>query len=138
MSKKKMIGIFSTGFIVLSAFSLLSVSLMAFNDPQAVMNLVQVQLNNNDAYSSIRGVYGGVGLALFISLIYFAIKDKIKGLSFLGLLWGLYAISRLMTIFKEGALGDFGKQWLIIETSFCIIAIVLLLFNRPLSTRIKN
>src|SRR3989337_3029063 len=99
----------SKGFILLSALSLLSVSLMAFANPQSVMDLVHVQLNNTDAFSSIRGVYGGVGLALFISLVYLMVKDTQKGLLFLCLLWGFYALSRTITIFIEGALGDFGK-----------------------------
>ncbi len=94
------------------------------------MDLVAVELNNTDAYSSIRGVYGGVGLTLFISLIYLMIQDKRKGLVLLTILWGLYALSRIMTIFMEGNLGDFGIQWLIIETIFFAIAAGLLFFNR--------
>ena len=129
MRREKIIGIISVSFILLSAFSLLSVSILAFGNPQSVMDLVGVKLNNTDAYSSIRGVYGGVGLTLFISLVYLAIKDKTKGLAFLGILWGLYAFSRLLTILKEGNLGEFGTQWLIIETCFCVIAIALLIFN---------
>ena len=120
----------SKGFILLSALSLLSVSLMAFANPQSVMDLVHVQLNNTDAFSSIRGVYGGVGLALFISLVYLMVKDTQKGLLFLCLLWGFYALSRTITIFMEGALGDFGKQWLTIESLFFVIASVLLVFHK--------
>jgi hypothetical protein len=120
----------SKGFILLSALSLLSVSLMAFANPQSVMDLVHVQLNNTDAFSSIRGVYGGVGLALFISLVYLMVKDTQKGLLFLCLLWGFYALSRTITIFMEGALGDFGKQWLTIESLFFVIASALLMLQR--------
>lgn len=43
---------------------------MAFGDPQAVMDLVLVKLDNTDAYSSIRGVYGGVGIAILGVLLY--------------------------------------------------------------------
>lgn len=110
------------GFILLSALSLLSVSLMAFASPQAVMDLVQVKLENTDAFSSIRGVYGGVGMALVVSLVYLAVKAPRKGLQFLMLLWGFYALSRIITIFAEGTLGAFGTQWLIIETVFFILA----------------
>lgn len=53
------------GYMLLSALAILSVSLMAFSNPQSVMDLVQVQLPNPDAFSSIRGAYGGVGLTLF-------------------------------------------------------------------------
>ncbi|QMU29327.1 DUF4345 domain-containing protein [Adhaeribacter radiodurans] len=117
-------------FIGLSAVSLLMVSVMAFYNPQDVMDLVAVKLTNNDAFSSIRGVYGGVGLTLFISLIYLLLTDVKKGLAFLTLLWGFYALSRLVTIFAEGSLGAFGKQWLVTETVFFIIAVVLLWKNK--------
>lgn len=118
------------GFILLSALSLLSVSLMAFASPQAVMDLVQVKLGNTDAYSSIRGVYGGVGMTLVISLIYLMLKDVRKGLAFLMLLWGFYALSRTITIFTEGSLGAFGTQWLVIESIFFLIAATLFLASR--------
>ncbi|MEJ8803899.1 DUF4345 family protein, partial [Pontibacter sp. H249] len=64
MKKKRLVNLASKGFILLSALSLLSVSVMAFASPQSVMDLVNVQLNNTDAFSSIRGVYGGVGMTL--------------------------------------------------------------------------
>ncbi|OIN55588.1 DUF4345 domain-containing protein [Arsenicibacter rosenii] len=120
----------SQGFITLSALALLAVSLMAFANPQSVMDLVHVQLGNTDAYSSIRGVYGGVGLTLFISLMYLMLHDPRKGLSFLILLWGFYAFSRTMTIFMEGRLGAFGQQWLVVESVFCLIAAGLFLATR--------
>lgn len=91
---------------------------MAFANPQSVMDLVQVRLNNNDAFSSIRGVYGGVGLTLVITLIYLMLKEVQKGVAFLCLLWGCYAVSRIITIVAEGPLGAFGKQWLVIESFF--------------------
>jgi hypothetical protein len=97
------------------------------------MDLVQVQLNNTDALSSIRGVYGGVGLTLVISLIYLMLKDVQKGLAFLCLLWGLYAVSRIITIVAEGALGAFGSQWLFIESVFFGIAIVLFFLRKKYS-----
>lgn len=128
--KTKVLSILSRGFILLSALSLFSVSLMAFNDPQSVMDLVQVKLTNTDAYSSIRGIYGGVGLSLFVSLVYLAWKEPQKGLFFLSILWGLYAVSRIITMAKEGPLGDFGTQWVIIESVFCLIATSLLLINK--------
>lgn len=117
------------GFILLSALALLSVSALAFFNPQSVMDLVGVKLTNTDAFSSIRGVYGGVGLTLFITLIYLMVWDVQKGLVFLSLLWGSYALSRTITIFAEGALGVFGKQWLFIESIFCLISILLLWIN---------
>jgi hypothetical protein len=113
-------------YIVFSAFSILMVSVMAFISPQAVMDLVGVQLPNTDAFSSIRGVYGGVGLAMVIALIYLMIKQPGEAILFLALVWGLYALSRLITIFAEGALGAFGTQWIITETVLFVVAVVLI------------
>ena len=132
MKTSKIIHFASRGIILLSAFSFLSVSLMAFANPQSVMDLVQVQLNNTDAFSSIRGVYGGVGLALSITLLYLMLKDVPKGLALLSLLWGFYALSRIITIFTEGPLGDFGTQWLMIEGSLFFFTLSLLLAQRKL------
>ncbi|MFD1142383.1 DUF4345 domain-containing protein [Larkinella insperata] len=117
------------GFILISALALLSVSVMAFSDPQSVMDLVHVKLTNTDAFSSIRGVYGGVGLTIFISLLYLMVKDVNKGLAFLSLLWGFYALSRAITIFAEGALGDFGRQWIVTESVLFTLAVALLWAN---------
>lgn len=94
------------------------------------MDLVGVKLPNTDAFSSIRGVYGGVGLTLFIVLLYALRKNLQEGLGLLALLWGLYALSRIITIFNEGALGDFGTRWLTIESSFFVFALVLFFLNR--------
>ena len=138
MKSVKTINLVTKSFIVLSAFSFLSVSLMAFINPQSVMDLVKVQLQNNDAYSSIRGVYGGVGLSLFISLIYSLKNYRIQGLGLLCLLWGFYSVSRIFTIYKEGALGSFGYQWLFIETSFFLISLVLFQINRRRTVLVKK
>lgn len=135
MKANRFIRISSVVLILFSALSLLYVSLMAIVSPQAVMDLVHVTLPNNDAYSSIRGVYGGVGLTIVISLIYMAVKDAGKGLAFLSMLWGFYALSRLMTMASEGALGDFGKQWLTIESVLCLLSLTLL-FLRQKQTRV--
>lgn len=124
--KSKWINRAGKSFILLSATSFFYVSTMAFFSPQTVMDLVGVKLSNNDAYSSIRGVYGGVGLSLVVALVYFSIRDVRKGLCFLCLLWGLYALSRIITIIADGALGDFGKQWLAIESIFFCISSALL------------
>ncbi|KAA5546495.1 DUF4345 domain-containing protein [Adhaeribacter rhizoryzae] len=137
MKTQKTLRLAAQGFILLSAVSLLSVSLMAFANPQSVMDLVAVKLNNTDAFSSIRGVYGGVGLTLFLTLLYLLRQNFRKGLAFLCLLWGLYAVSRLITIFTEGPLGDFGTQWLITESVFFLVAFVLYLLNKSAVT-VKN
>lgn len=134
MKTNTLISIASKGFIILSALSLLSVSIMALNNPQSVMDLVQIYLPNTDAYSSIRGIYGGVGLTICISLIYLLKKNVQEGLAFLSILWGMYALSRILTIFIEGSLGDFGTQWLTIESILFILGISLLILNTS-STR---
>lgn len=138
MKSQKIISIAAGSFIGFSAFAIISVSLMAFSDPQAVMDLVSVRLTNTDAYSSIRGVYGGVGLTIFLTLVYLGFRNQTKGLLFAAVLWGLYAVSRLITIFREGPLGDFGNQWLTIESGLCIVALVLLSFKLRLAESLKN
>jgi Domain of unknown function (DUF4345) len=138
MKTQKIITIAVGSYIGFSAFTIFMVSIMAFSDPQSVMDLVDVKLTNNDAYSSIRGVYGGVGLTIFITLAYLGFRDQTKALIFAAVLWGLYAISRLTTIFSEGPLGDFGNQWVIIETGLCILALLLLAFKVRFTTSVKN
>jgi len=130
MKSNHIVHVASIVLILFSALSLLYVSVMAIVNPQAVMDLVQVTLPNNDAYSSIRGIYGGVGLTIVISLTYLAFKDTDKGLVFLAMLWGFYALSRLLTLMAEGALGNFGKQWLTIESTLCLLAVGLLALRR--------
>lgn len=131
MQTQQIIHRIAQGFILISALALLSVSVMAFADPQSVMDLVHVQLTNTDAFSSIRGVYGGVGLTIVISLLYLMVQDVNKGLVFLSLLWGFYALSRAITIFAEGALGDFGRQWIVTESILFGLALLLWWANRP-------
>lgn len=123
------------GFIIFSALALLSVSLMAFVNPQSVMDLVQVQLPNTDAFSSIRGVYGGVGASICILLIYLLIHNRRLALFFLALIWGFYALSRSITIFAEGSLGSFGTQWLITESILFVVALLLLKLTPPADAR---
>ncbi len=128
----KTLKFFSLTFIGLSVLSFFYVSVMAFISPQQVMDLVQVDLTNTDAMSSIRGVYGGVGMTIVISLAYLAFTNRRLALTFLAILWGSYAISRLMTIYVDGTLGAFGTQWLMIETAFCAIGLILLFSTRKL------
>jgi len=125
---KKVIKISSQVYIGFSIFSLGYVSLLSMYSPQATMDLVATPLPNTDAISSIRGIYGGVGLVITLCLIYLLLNDIKKGLIFLSLFWGAYAVSRLITMGVDGPLGSFGSQWLVIESVFCILAFVLLLF----------
>ncbi len=123
-------------FIFLSALSLVYVAIMALLNPQAVMDLVSVKLTNTDAISSIRGVYGGVGITLFALLCYLGIFQIEKGLVFLSLFWGSYSLSRMITWMVDGALGDFGTNWLMIEGAFCMVGIVLLMFRKKLTKKL--
>lgn len=133
MNTQKITKVGSQFFIGFSIFSLGYVAILSLVDPQATMDLVQTNLPNTDAISSIRGIYGGVGLVITLQLIYLLFKNIQKGLLFLSLFWGAYAVSRFITIFSDGALGDFGNQWIVIETAFCLLAIVLLFLSRKYS-----
>jgi len=110
-------------YLSFSMLSLLSVSIMALFDPQSVMDLVGVDLKNNDAISSIRGVYGGVGITICLSIFYLLIRHPEKGAGFLSIFWGAYAFSRLITLISDGPLGDFGNKWLVIETVMALVGL---------------
>jgi len=126
MRTNRLLSLGSWLLIGISVLGILSVSFMAFGDPQAVMDLVHVKLDNTDAYSSICGVYGGVGIAILGVLLYLVFTDRMAALGFIALFWGMYALSRLMTISMEGPLGDFGSQWLVIESTLSLAALGLL------------
>ncbi|MGB0403952.1 MAG: DUF4345 domain-containing protein [Salibacteraceae bacterium] len=130
MNAKKTIQISSNLFIGFSILSLSYVSVLSIYNPQATMDLVSTTLANNDAISSIRGIYGGVGLVIITTLVYLLIADTKKGLLFLALFWGSYAASRIITIVADGPLGEFGSNWLIIESTFSILAFGLFFLNK--------
>lgn len=132
MKTVQLYSIVARGFVFLSVLSLAYVALLAMVNPQAVMDLVGVTLPNTDAISSIRGIYGGVGITLCLALVYLGCYHVKEGLLFLSLFWGSYAVSRFITSLVEGALGEFGSTWIVIETFFCLTGIVLLLLNRKL------
>jgi len=133
MYTQKVIAVSSKVFLGFSIFSIGYVSILSMLNPVATMELVNTTLQNTDAISSIRGIYGGVGLAITCSLIYFMLKDVQKGLSFLTMFWGAYAISRVITHLVDGPLGDFGSQWLVIESILFVLALVLLGLNARFS-----
>ncbi len=118
------------GYLVFSVLALLYVSILGLISPHQVMEMVQVNLDNTDAISSIRGVYGGVGLTICISLIYLLLQKPDLAFAFMIMFWGAYALSRIMTIFLEGSLGDFGSNWLKIESRLFLIGIGLLFIKK--------
>ena len=130
MKKSNIVKKASVVVIGCTALAILLLSIQAIVNPQAVMDLVQVQLTNTDAISSIRGVYGGIGLLLFIQLAYLLYKNQIQGLVMVALFGGLYAGSRIVTIINEGSLGSFGMQWLYIEAGLCVSAAILLVLRK--------
>ena len=129
--KKKVLGLSTKGYVGFCVLSLAYLSVASFIAPQSTMDLVNLELGNTDAISSIRGIYGGVGLTITTSLIYLFIQKKIHEiLLFLSLFWGLYAISRYITILVDGKLGDFGNQWIVIESVLCMVGIILIRYNK--------
>lgn len=134
MKTLQLYSIIARGFIFISVLSLAYVALLALINPQSVMDLVGVTLPNNDAISSIRGIYGGVGISICIALVYVGIYHVREGLAFLSIFWGSYTVSRLITSFVDGALGEFGSTWVVIEGFFCLLGIVLLVLNRKFRT----
>jgi len=129
MKNQKFLRIANRIFIIFSILCLAAVSILSLISPQATMDLVHVQLGNTDAASSIRGVYGGVGISITAALIYLLIRNSRLGVAFLTLFWGMYALSRLITIFADGALGAFGTQWILTESLLCATGIILLFIS---------
>ncbi|WP_266367333.1 DUF4345 domain-containing protein [Tellurirhabdus rosea] len=118
---------FAARFLIgLATLGIFMVAVMAFQSPQAVMDLVQVKLTTTDAYSSIRGVYGGAGLSISVMLVYLGIRRPKEGLAFVALITGLYALSRWITAQVEGPLGAFGQQWIVIEGAICVLSLLVL------------
>ncbi|TFB32125.1 DUF4345 domain-containing protein [Pedobacter alluvionis] len=138
MNAQKIIKTCSQVYIGFSILSLAYVSISSIWNPQATMDLVSIQLSNTDAISSIRGIYGGVGLLITFLLVYLLFNDVRKALFFLLLFWAAYSISRLITIWVDGPLGSFGSQWLIIESTFSILAFVLLLLYARIKKEAEN
>jgi hypothetical protein len=135
MNNRIILRVLSIALLGMTSLGIGMVSLMAFVNPQSVMDMVGVSLPNTDAYSSIRGVYGGAGMAIFVALVYLLIYNQKLGLLFVALLCGLYALSRIITIYAEGSLGDFGQQWLMIESSMCVMAL-LVYYLRAMAERL--
>lgn len=132
MNTKQLASVAAKIYIGFSAFSLAYVSVLSVYDPQATMNMVATTLPNNDAISSIRGIYGGVGLVICTTLVYLFVREIHKGLVFLSMFWSAYALSRVITIWADGPLGDFGSQWLVIEAVMGLSGLLLLrLYKSP-------
>ncbi len=116
--------------VAISALGTLSVSIMALFDPVGVMALVHTPLDNTDAFSSIRGVFGGAGIALAAAIVWIFRRDRTAGVGFLALFWGNYALCRALTIVVDGPLGDFGNQWIGIESTLAVFAAVVYVLRR--------
>lgn len=125
MKNNRIIDIATWTIVLISALGTLSVSLMALIDPHGVMAMVHTPLDNTDAYSSVRGVFGGVGLTLAAIMVWVFRRDRTAGLGFIALFWGNYAICRALTIAMDGPLGAFGSQWIVIETTLALAALAL-------------
>lgn len=116
--------------VLLSALGTLSVSVTSLLDPKGVMALVHTPLDNTDAYSSVRGVFGGVGLTLAAVMVWVFRRDRTAAMGFIALFWGNYALCRALTIAMDGPLGAFGNQWIGIEATLAVCALVVYLLRR--------
>ncbi|HEX7757263.1 MAG TPA: DUF4345 domain-containing protein [Niabella sp.] len=127
---KKSVSIISYICIGIFSSSLLYISILAWANPATVMAFVGVELTNNDALSSIRGVYGGVGFFLVGLALIISIRNLQYGLLFFTVFWLMYAVSRVLTICINGPLGAFGNTWLKIELTFGLLSLTLYLLRR--------
>jgi hypothetical protein len=125
MQTSKVVKISSQIYIGFCVLSLLYVSLLSLYSPQATMNLVSTPLPNTDALSSIRGVYGEVGMVICMTLVFLIFSNVAQALGFLSAFWLFYAFSRLLTIWLDGPLGQFGSNWLMMESVLGLMALLL-------------
>ena len=121
MTRSKTTILIGKGFIILCMFSLSYVALLSFFSPQATMDLVNTHLPNNDAISSIRGVYGGVGLSIVLLLAYLWKYDASKALLFLGFFWAFMP-------FREESLLWWMDHLVALECNGALLSRFLLLF----------
>ena len=123
-------------FLILTGLATLNIALQAIADPQAVMNFVDVQLNNVTARNSIRAFYGTVNLAFALFWLYAAFRAQRTGLLLAALYTGGFALGRVLSIGLDGMPGAFALQWLVVESVFGTAAILLLILttrSRPSS-----
>ncbi|WP_025763101.1 DUF4345 domain-containing protein [Dyadobacter tibetensis] len=127
-------------YFFVSILGLASVSIISILDPQQTMDLVQVKLENTDAISSIRGIYGGVGCTIIVGLIYLQRQLPFLALAFLTMFWSSYALSRYLTMAIDGPLQDFGNQWVLIETILAVLGLGLVMAQSKnrLTTSARN
>lgn len=130
MKTRQTVKLFLQAFILFSILNLLTWSVIPFMSLQAIRNLVTIRLPDTTALSSIRGVYGGMGLTLFISLLYLQFTNLRHSLAILCLLSGVVALSPIIITFSEGTLGAFSSQWLLTESLVIGNAAPLLFFRR--------
>ena len=130
----QIIRLLEKGFIGLSTLAVAYVSITSMIDPISTMQLVNVSLPNNDAISSIRGIYGGVGMTMALAMSYLMVRAIKIGMMLTTMFWGSYAISRLITILVDGPLDDFGSQWMVIESFLCFIGLSLLITNKSFAS----
>lgn len=111
------------------------IRIQAFISPQSLLDLAGEKLNNPDASSSVRGVYGGVGLLIFMQLVYLLFNNQKQALIIVALFGGLYAVSRAVTVITDGPLGTFGTRLFITETVLWVLALALLMIRKGTSLR---
>nr|WP_287937155.1 DUF4345 domain-containing protein [Algoriphagus sp.] len=120
MKSKQILKKPTQGYVIFSLLIIAYVSLIALLSPRQIMEMMQINLENNDAISSVRGVYGGLGLAITSILIYLLFNHPDWAFRFLVMYWGGHTLSRIITIVADGELGNFGTYWLLIEGLFFI------------------
>lgn len=112
-------------FLILMGLAFVKVGIETTVSPQAVLDNVGIELNNNSALSSMRAVYGGMHFIFGVFCIWAAFKFKREGLGLLILYTGGFVLGRLTGIILEGSANAFVTQWLVTETISLGIALFL-------------
>lgn len=113
-------------FLIIIALAFLNIGVQAFNNPQSIMDFVNVKLGNVDALNSIRAYYGGVNSIFACYIFYGAFKNQKTALTLCALYGGGFVIGRIYSILVEGMPGSFIWTWLAIETVLTVVSLFLL------------
>ena len=126
-------------FLGFMGLAFCKVGLETFNNPQAVLDAVGIELANPSAFSSMRAVYGGMHFMFGLFCFYGIWKDQSTPLKVVLLYTSGFVIGRISGIILEGWPNEFVSIWLITEIiSGLISGVLLYLINRRVLMKKKE
>lgn len=126
MKLLRLINLFTLLLISGSALAILRTSITIFIHPQNVLEHIGVNISSIDHSRPLTALFSATGFTIAGILSYLFIQDRRKGLTFLTLLFGIYALYRFLTILFHGSIDDLGR-WLFVDSALFLISVMLLL-----------